>query len=562
MENLRKKFNLIFDREDKYTLYRVLPIMIFGLILEVIGIGLIPVLVKLVRHEGELNSIISGIDINLSQEKNIILLLGSGFIFIFLIIRGILVFKISKKVNLFVFKLQEKISLKILNGYLNLDWDTFRKNDPQIAIKNISTEVQQFVINFISPIVQIIVEMIFIISIILTIVYIYGTISSILFILLGFGALLISRIMKPLIAKIGNKRYCSEEASQLALKNIFYGIREIYVYEDLEKILVSRFKEENKNYTESMGNLFTYIQLPRLSLDIFLGLFSFGIILFGFIINIDLYEIISILIVFMIGGMRILPGLNKIINGIQNINYSAETRKTVFNLLEKINIKFVSLDIAINSKINSIELNELNIGFTNKLLKNDLNINLKRNDFLVISGASGVGKSTLADTLMGFISPLRGKILINNIDLQLINKRDYIKRISYVSQNNYIFNDTLAFNVVLRGKFEEYTTQELSRIKNILSLVGLFGDETLDMSQKLGNGGVLLSGGQLRRLALARALWKNSDILILDEITSGLDLDSEIMIVELLKNIPNKIILAITHSKYFISQFDNRIFLV
>lgn len=161
-----------------------------------------------------------------------------------------------------------------------------------------------------------------------------------------------------------------------------------------------------------------------------------------------------------------------------------------------------------------------------KIIK-DLNINIPKNKTVAIIGESGSGKTTLANLIAGLISPIEGKLLIDGIDIKHININSYRNSIGYISQEPVIFNDDIFNNITF---WAERTPENEKRFKEVLKLSSLEDfliSQPENESTILGDNGILISGGQKQRISIARELYKNAEILILDEATSSLDSETE-----------------------------------
>jgi len=192
-----------------------------------------------------------------------------------------------------------------------------------------------------------------------------------------------------------------------------------------------------------------------------------------------------------------------------------------------------------------------------KKIFSGLNLSLEFGNIYALSGANGTGKSTLADLITGFLKPNAGEILYNGKNINLFSKK-WMNSIAYLSQNFFLFNDTIKNNITLVTKneknFDYDKYQEALEATNLKQEFLKFEnyDDTI-----LKDSGKKLSGGQKQRIALARMVYKNSKLIILDEPTASLDKESSDLMFKMLQKIKkNKLIIIISHSQEILKKSD------
>ena len=206
--------------------------------------------------------------------------------------------------------------------------------------------------------------------------------------------------------------------------------------------------------------------------------------------------------------------------------------------LHKSQIKYINIK-------ESIILTNINFSYGERQILKDVSLTIKKNESIAFVGKTGSGKTTLVNIISGLLSPNSGSISIDDQKLSLIDKNSFQKRIGYITQEPVIFNDTLYNNITLWDKKNEANI----KLFNKVIFQAILSELILQMPQKentvLGNNGVNLSGGQRQRIGIARELYKKIDILIMDESTSSLDSDTEILIKNSIDSLKNNITLII-----------------
>ena len=195
--------------------------------------------------------------------------------------------------------------------------------------------------------------------------------------------------------------------------------------------------------------------------------------------------------------------------------------------------------------INNIEINDLSLKFDEKIILKNINMKLTKNNFYSIIGQSGSGKTQLTKTIAKLNYDYGGNIKINGIDLKEINNQSYYEKICYISNNSYLFNDTIKHNFqFINPNITDKQIYKLLELVKLKEFIKENGGLDFVVNSDCSN----ISGGQKQRIILAMNLAKKYDLYIFDEITSNVDLDSEKIILKLIKQqIKNSIVILITH---------------
>jgi len=200
---------------------------------------------------------------------------------------------------------------------------------------------------------------------------------------------------------------------------------------------------------------------------------------------------------------------------------------------------------------NNLILDNISYNYLSRdlLVVNNLSLEIKKNTLVSIIGPNGSGKSTIIHIILGLLSPINGKILVDNKE---INTEQMLiawqKKIGYVSQNIFLFNDTILNNIVFDIDSKNVNLEEVYKIIDFINLKEFIDSLPYGLNTKVGDNGIFLSGGQKQKIAIARCLIKNSEVIIFDEATSSLDPESEKSINDLIFKLRNsKTIINVTH---------------
>ena len=252
----------------------------------------------------------------------------------------------------------------------------------------------------------------------------------------------------------------------------------------------------------------------------------------------------SIISLFVLSLYRLMPSINKILMNYNNIIYH---HKSFDIISDSFNEEIEVLDnktIDFNEKI---ELRDIVFSYTsnNKTILDGINLEINKSDKIAFIGKSGSGKSTLVDLIIGLHIQQSGNIFIDNKKLKYETLQYWRTKIGYIPQSVYLFDGDVAQNIAMGMNISEKKVKEVLEKAKILDFLE---KEQNGIYTKVGEGGLKLSGGQKQRIAIARALYKEPDILVLDEATSALDDKTEKEIMREIYDISkDKTLIIIAH---------------
>ena len=563
MENIKKLYSLFTNSRKKNFIFLIF-LSLMGTIIEIFSIGLlIPLVSSFSGDVSVIDNLFSKFNISddvwrfLNFENTILILLVVYVVkFIFLI--GFSFFK-----NNFFFSFQLELIDKLFTSYIKRSYLFHVSSNSARIIKNFSEEIHQLSIGYMGSIITIITETI-LITVLLTFLLFLQTKTTIIVLGLTVAiSFLIFSVLKKKIATLGRDR---EDYNFVNLRNIIQalgGIKEIKIFQK-ENEIINNF-EKNSSRLKSVNWLISfYNEIPRIFFE-FISVCSFLAILYLFVnLGYSFSVIISYFIIIFAIFIRIMPSANKLIVSLVNLTINQRAIQVVHNELNSEQVSTESNIKVNNQKLNfksKIEIRNLSFryGTEEKEVIKNINLQINKGEILGVIGETGSGKTTFVDLLIGLLEPTEGSILSDGKDIKL-NRIEWFKKIGYVPQNIYLNDESIKKNIAFtldEALIDEQKVIDAAKKSKLLELVQNKKDK---LNFRIGERGNILSGGQKQRLGIARALYNNSEILVLDEFTSALDEVTEREIMKEISILKEKKTIIISTHKPSILEYCDRIY--
>lgn len=449
--------------------------------------------------------------------------------------------------NRTVFSFLNYLINKLFHKYLISKMIKIKKKNTSEIIRNLNEEVSQVALGLMNSICTFLIELIMLIGLVYLLFQTQSLTSiSILFliILLGF---LISFFLKKKIYVMAKNRQTFNYLKYNHIKQSFLGIKDVKIF-SAENIVLSNLKKIISKLAKTNIFMNFSTSIPRHIIEYFLIL---SLILIVLVLNKKGFrseEIFSSLAFLSIILVKSLPVLNKLINSFINFSSFTPSLNLVFDEIENFRPDTKNTKIKKLKLNKSISLNNIYFKYDDKKVFNNFSLKINKGEVLGVVGKSGSGKSTLVEIIMGLIKPDSGDVIID--DTKLNGREDaWIKNVGYVPQNVYLNSDKIINNIAF-GTEENKINHKKVIFAAKSSLISEFIDKLpKKYEQDLGENAQLVSGGQRQRLGIARTIYKDCDLLILDEATNSLDKNTEDELLKIIINLKmNKTIIIISHN--------------
>lgn len=552
MKNVLNLFVLI-NKQYPLSLYLFIFLFVTTSILETLGISLvIPIIALLLDptflitlKNSKYEFLFPNFIFELSRKEAMIFF--SGFIVFVYILKSIFIYFSVYNIALFVGRVKAFLTYKLMFNYLHQNYLYYTKKNFSEINNNINQRVNDVCDGVIQSILYIVSEVLILFGILSLIIFFEQTdvfIIILIFLLIGY---LFAKLLNSKISNYGIVRQKEIDLKFDRFTKLINNIREI--------LLIGKFSFAFKQFYDSLFKVATLDakrqslqRSPGLILET-VGVLSLVIIVFYLeYLNYSTTKIIATCTFFAAISYRSIPSLHKI----SFYNYSYRYYKPAFDgVWSEVILK--EQVIYHNEKIkfeNKIELKNINFRYSDKqnMIINNLNLVIPKNKTIGIFGKSGSGKTTLLDIISGLIKSNTGELLVD--DLKVEDKymlRKLQNNISYTSQRTTILNDSFAGNVcfgVDKGSINKKLYEYAIKFSKLQELEKQLNKEEILLNDTIKN----LSGGQIQRIGIARAIYRDNDIMMFDEATSSLDEKTGKEIIENIKALRNKTVIIVSHN--------------
>ncbi len=544
--------------------------MVISVFLETLGIALLlPTIAVILDPESisnypSINELFQPLKSFFSDSTIFLLILLSSFYFL----KGIFIAIVSFFQAKFVYQMKGLISQNLFKKYTNYSFETYLNLDSSTLIRNISTEVARFIDGILKQILFLIVESFIVIGMLIFLIILNPLMilaTATIFFIVGYSYYSLTR--NRLLAW-GEDRQNQEFKKIETLQQSIFGIKELKVFQK-EDQFNEIFKEDNYGSANAEKKQFFVALMPRILLEFTAISAVILTILILFYQDINSSEIIPLIGIYVAATFKMLPSIQKITHAIQQLRFEKPVLELIYDeinsssiILNEQNINDYENTEDLNlSKNNNLVISNINFSYTksNEQALTDINIDINAGETIGIIGESGSGKTTLINILLGLLMPIDGSIYFNNKDC-FKNLSDWRNQISFVPQNIFISNRSLKENIAFGVENSHIDKEKVIESIRMAQLNELIANKEASIEMLLGERGSKLSGGQIQRVGIARALYKDPKVLVFDEATSSLDSITENEVMDSIYNLPGqRIKIIIAHRTSTLNRTD-RIF--
>lgn len=536
-----KKLNEIFNKKQKLAFLGLFVIEFIGSLLELLGVSmLIPFMELVMEPERLMNKPgVGGImeALHISDSRELIMWVVGAMILIYAIKNLYLVFM--------TYMQQQVINRNRLDMELQM-MSYYVRQPYMFHVQHNSSEMQRTILSDVGNVFEVLSNVFLLLSEVLTstmliimLIRTDVTITLVTILLLGLFMLIYFKVFKRRLYEYGRiSQYYGAEGIKY-INQMFLGVKEIKVYRS-ENYFINAFASGRRRQISMMKRGAFFQTTPKYFMEMITTCGVLGILFIKLATGASITDLVVQLTVFAMAAYRVLPSANHITSELAFIFNTRASVDLVYDAIHNDHITFEKQLLELkpeNQKINQadelgdVEMRHLSFRYPEgkDYILQDASLVIKGGTSVALKGPSGAGKTTTADIILGILEPTEGTIYYNGTDIRKLGK-DWYNHVGYIPQSIYLSDDSIrtnvAFGIEKPDDARVWKALEEAQLKEYVESL----PDGLD--SMIGENGVRISGGQRQRIGIARALYRNPEILILDEATSALDNETEKAVME------------------------------
>lgn len=565
--DLIKKLRYIFNKQQKLKFIFLFIIMFIGALFELVGVSLILPFVQIVMEPNiiEQNKIMKTIYeyFNIHSINHFLLIIAISLIVVY-IIKNLYLLCMYYAQYTFTFNNQMRMSTKLMDCYLKKPYTFHLQKNTAEIVRSVTVDVSQLftlVLNCLLLLSELLVSLM--LGIFLLAMDIFITTFVIGFLTISMFLFFFIFRKKLKIYGLNNQKYNGQMIKWI--NQSLGGIKEIKIMHR-EQFFVNSFSYNGNEYAKNRKKFEFINQIPKLMLETICIVGMLILVAIMLFIGKDMSNLIPKLAVFAMAAFRLLPSINRINNYINIILFHKpsidliykdlkETNNLVNNKTKDAKVNEIKTDFDLNKPI---EISHISFKYpqTNKYVFKNISFEIPIGKSTAFIGPSGAGKTTMADIILGLLKPEDGEILVSGINVY-DNPRKWSEKIGYIPQTIYLSDDTIRNNIAFGIEENKINDKAVWKALEQAQLKEFIQNQKDKLNTLIGERGVRLSGGQRQRIGIARALYSNPEILVLDEATSSLDTETEQAVMEAIDSLHGKkTLIIIAHRLTTIENCD------
>lgn len=433
---------------------------------------------------------------------------------------------------------KKEIAIKIFHKILNKPYEYFTNINAAEILRIINNDVDRCM-DFVLIIAQMLTEVLVIAFLLIMLLIQNFSMTLFIGIFLGISVVLIRLITKSKATYTGeiNQVYTKERLKWV--NQSIYGIKDIKISQN-EIFFEQKFREVYQKIIKYELQYMFWLKVPTYLIEMVIMVCVLLYIVIMIVQGSPLTELVPVMSAFALAAVRLLPAFNRLSTFLMQLSYRKPSVDLIIDILDTPihERKADKYTIMLNE---GIELKNITFSYGNaeESLFKDANLDVKVGMAVGIIGPSGAGKTTIVDILLGLFKPQNGAVYADGVNIE-DGYKSYLSKIAYIPQTIFLTDDTVRNNVAFGVAEADIDEDRVKKALEEAQLLDYINSLPKGLDTIVGEQGVRISGGQKQRIGIARALYKNPEVLVLDEATSALDNETEAAIMESISNLKGK----------------------
>ena len=560
-----KKINYVLDRRQKTNLSVLLVIILIGAFVELLGVSAIMPLIDVAMEPGTIGEkwyfVLISKNTGITDANQMIVLLAFVLIAIY-ILKNIYVTMMYSLQYRFIFNNQQRLSVRMMKSYMQQDYLFHVSRNVAEFQRNIVNDVNGFytvTLNALQFLAEFSVSVVLVAFLLVQDWVSTLAVASLLFLFMGFFTIFFRKVL----VRIGEESRLANVSVTKWLLQAFSGVKEIKVA-NKERFFIANYDRSYRDCAriQRQQSMLTYLPKPVMETVCICSL-MIAMIIKIVVVKSDITSFVTTLSVFAVAAFRMLPSFNKITGYISGMMFNTPSIDAVYNDLREIEQlmarRTADHEDTVKVKLGTaIRLDRVSFRYpkAEKWILKNASLEISKNTSVALIGASGAGKTTAADLILGILEPQEGAVMIDGTDIRRC-MTSWHEDVGYIPQTIYLMDDSIRANIAFGIPEAEIDDDAVEKALQEAQLDRFVHTLPEGAGTVIGDRGVKLSGGQRQRIGIARALYRNPSVLILDEATSALDNETEKEVMEAIDGLHGtRTLIVIAHRLSTIKKCD------
>ncbi len=550
----------LFNSTEKKGLIFLFSFMSLNTLLEIFGLSLIIPIIGLTMGSDTSYTVLIYLKNLLNLKPDEIFIYLVSFFVIFQTLKLLFVIWYNWYENNYLYSFKERISSKILQTYLSQNFSFFFSRNSSKLLRNMTYSVDMCSL-FLFQFLKISLDTIMLVSIFIFLAFYNFQVTLFIIVALLFLSSIYIFSLKDKLRYYGIQRQHHANKRLQFFQESIENIKYIKIT-GKEKFFFDKFRSHNLEISNTSIPAEFLKSLPKPLLEIFaVIIIMFLLIYFTKSQDSSTILVFETLGLYLAAAFRLMPSFSRILSGYQSLKNSYPELENLTEEFKK--EKKITLNNFSNFKFQkniSVNINNFFYDKEKQFLLKSANFQINKGNKIGIIGESGSGKSTIIDLITGVIEPLDGYIKVDGKSIHS-DLRGWQNIIGYVPQKITIIEDTLENNILFGKKSDQQLNKKVLDLIKKTNLTNLMNSSSNNLSSLISEKGKNISGGEMQRIAICRAVLNDPEVLILDEATSSLDTNTEDQILDMIKNLYDKTVIFVSH-KTSTLKYCNKIYKV